>query len=44
MHSSGDDTEISESSSCCSRTSCSLIGESEQISEQTTDSILFQDG
>ena len=44
MHSSGDDTEVSKSSSYCSRTSCSLICESEQRSEQTADSILFQDG
>ena len=44
MHSSGDDTEVSESSSYCSRTSCLLISESEHTSEQTEDSILFQDG
>ena len=43
MHTSGDDMEVSKSSSYCSRTSCSLISESEQISEQTIDSILFQD-
>ena len=36
--------EVSKISSYCSRTSCSLTSDFEQISEQTADSILFQDG
>ena len=43
INSSGDDTEEDDSSSLCSRTSCSLESEHEEISEQTADSILFED-